>query len=296
MNIVITGANSSVGINLLSHISEHEDINVTAGVRSERASSSLPSLPRVKPRIISYEDVDDLALAMKDVDCVVHLAGILIETKGTNYNTANVEATAAVVNAAKQAGAKHVIFVSVVGASESSPNSYFRSKGDAEKLVSESGLAATVIRTPILIGPGTAGASSIVWAASQSKAKLLGGGNYSMRPLDVDDLSKAILNSCMAMRDDVCIYELVGPEPILYSELIKKVGILMNRKVAIGCIPIWSAKLGTAITSRLKGGMSPTVIDVITMDEVVQKNADNELGVVLTPLSKTLEKILTNTK
>ena len=118
MNIVITGANSSVGINLLSHISEHEDINVTAGVRSERASSSLPSLPRVKPRIISYEDVDDLALAMKDVDCVVHLAGILIETKGANYNTANVEATGAVVNAAKQAGAKHIIFVSVVGASE----------------------------------------------------------------------------------------------------------------------------------------------------------------------------------
>jgi hypothetical protein len=53
------------------------------------------------------------------------------------------------------------------------------------------------------------------------------------------------------------------------------------------------AKLGAAIMSRLKGGgISPTVIDVITADEVVEKNADRELGITLTPLSDTLQKIL----
>ena len=38
--------------------------------------------------------------------------------------------------------------------------------------------------------------------------------------------------------------------------------------------------------------MTPTVIEVITSNEAVHENADAELGVTLTPLSATLEKLL----
>ena len=38
--------------------------------------------------------------------------------------------------------------------------------------------------------------------------------------------------------------------------------------------------------------MTPTVIEVITSNEAVHANADAELGVTLTPLSATLEKLL----
>jgi hypothetical protein len=69
---------------------------------------------------------------------------------------------------------------------------------------------------------------------------------------------------------------------------------MMGKELSTGTIPLWIAKLGAAITSRLSGGgISPTVIDVITANEVVQKNADSEMGISLTPLSTTLEKILT---
>jgi hypothetical protein len=63
----------------------------------------------------------------------------------------------------------------------------------------------------------------------------------------------------------------------------------------VGTIPLWIAKLGAAVNSRLKGGgITPTVIDVITASEVVEKNADAELRISLTPLSTTLEKIVSN--
>ena len=44
----------------------------------------------------------------------------------------------------------------------------------------------------------------------------------------------------------------------------------------------------------MRGGfdMTPTVIDVITANETVHRNANLELGVTLTPLSATLEKLL----
>ena len=41
-----------------------------------------------------------------------------------------------------------------------------------------------------------AGARAIAHAASQQKVTLLGGGRHSIRPLDVDDLSRAILRCC----------------------------------------------------------------------------------------------------
>jgi hypothetical protein len=39
--------------------------------------------------------------------------------------------------------------------------------------------------------------------------------------------------------------------------------------------------------------MTPAVIEVITLDEVVKHNADKELGVALTPLTLTLQKFIT---
>jgi hypothetical protein len=43
------------------------------------------------------------------------------------------------------------------------------------------------------------------------------------------------------------------------------------------------------------GGLTPAVIDVITSDEAVDRNADGELGVSLTPLSATLAKLCQTT-
>ncbi len=293
MKIAITGANSSVGQNLLNHIISATDISTIAGVRSTRALRSLPESSQVEPRIISYHDASQLADALQGADCIVHLAGILIEDKNTSYASANVDATAAVVKAAQQLNAKHLVFISVVGASADSGNAYFRSKALAEDLVRNSGIPNSIIRTPLLLGPNTAGASSLIGAASQSKTRILGGGKYTMRPLDIDDLNQAILNCCNSDGQESRHYELVGPEAIRYCDLIQKTAKMMNNKLATVSVPIALAKLAAAIGSRVKGGgITPTVIDVITKDDVVASNADDALNISLTPLQNTLEKIL----
>ncbi|MCH2355628.1 MAG: NAD(P)H-binding protein [Pseudomonadales bacterium] len=296
MKIAVTGANSSVGQHLLAKITTQDEISVIAGVRSERAKASLPISPRIEPRIISYEDSEGLASLFAAVDCVVHLAGILIENRQTSYASANVAATAAVVQAVKHSAVKHLVFISVIGADANAANAYFRSKGCAEKLVVESGISASIIRTPILLGRGTAGAKARLGAAAQTKIKILDGGNYFMRPLDIDDLGVAILRCCESQSAGTTSHELAGPETISYRELIARTAKLLGREIQVGSMPMWLAKLGATIGSTLKGGgISATVIDVITQDEVVKTNADSVLGISLTPLQSTLEKI-TNEK
>jgi NADH dehydrogenase len=293
VKIAITGANGSVGRVLLRHVAAQPDIHVVACVRSARATAALPASPGISPRVIDYDDREGLASAFTGAGSVVHLAGILIESPTSGYQAANVDATLAVVEACRNAGVPHVVLVSVLGADPDSANRYLSSKGRAERIVADSGLSTAIIRTPILLGPGTAGGRAIVHAASRGTVMLLGGGRHTIRPLDVDDLSRAILHCCRAPRAGAAIYELAGPEALTYREVIARTATLMEREISIRSIPVWLARLGAAITGwRRRGGMTPTVIEVITSNEAVHKNADDDLGVTLTPLSTTLEKLL----
>jgi len=293
MKIAITGANSSVGKILINQLLAQDDMEVVAGARSDNALSELPESSRLQGAKLDYQQPESLQTALAGCDCVVHLAGILIESKHSNYATANVAATAAVINAARAASVPRIVFVSVVHADPKARNAYLRSKGAAEDLVKESGLAGGILRTPMLLGPGSAGAASLVGTASRPQAKVLGGGHYSMRPLDIDDLSRAIISLCQRSDQQVGSYDLVGPEAIAYRDLISRTAKLMDKNIEIASVPVWTAKLGAAITCTLKGGgMSPTVIDVITGDENVTTNSDQELGIQLTPLDDTLKKII----
>jgi NADH dehydrogenase len=289
----VTGANGSVGKNLLAHASENGAVDVVAAVRSERAAAALPARPGVEVRVVSADDVDALAQTMAGASSLVHLSGILIESRTATYEQANVAATETAVAACRRAGVPHVVLISALGADARASNRYRRSKGEGERIVERSGMDATIIRTPILLGPETAGAAAIVRSVTGGKVSLLGGGRYVMRPLDIDDLSEAILSSCRRHPAGVQVHELAGPEPISYRDLVERVAGMMARSVSYGSAPIWVAKLGAAINSRMKGGgVTPTVIDVITTSETVAHNADTALGVTLTPLSKTLDKIV----
>ena len=87
--------------------------------------------------------------------------------------------------------------------------------------------------------------------------------------------------------------ELVGPEATAYRDVIARTAALVGQDVSVRSMPIWLARLGAAIAGlQRRGGMTPTVIDVITSNEAVHENADAALGVTLTPLSATLEKLL----
>ena len=293
VNIAVTGANSAVGRALLKRLVAQDDIRAVAGVRRREALARLPRSPHITPRLISYDRLDSLTAALTDIGCAVHLAGILFESKTSDYQTANVGTTRSLVEASTAAAVNHVVFISSLGADPNSANRYFRSKAEAERVVTDSGIDATIIRTPLLLGPDTAGGRALVRVASQHSVRVLGGGAHLLRPLDVDDLCSAIVGCCRQPATGVTVHELVGPTTITYRDLLQRTGSLLGHELSIGSMPLWLAKFGAALASMVRtGGMTPTVIDVITSDEAVDHNADGDLGVSLTSLADTLVKLL----
>ena len=290
--VAITGANSAVGRALLAQVADQDSLAAVALVRRPEAREGLPVSPRITVEAVRYDEPERLAAALSGACSVVHLAGILFESRATRYRTANVEATRALVAAARAASVRHVVFVSSLGADPRSTNGYFRSKGEAEQLLAVSGLDAAIIRTPLLLGPGTAGGRALRRTAAQRSVRLPGGGAHTLRPLDVDDLCDGVLGCCARPAAGVHTHELVGPEPLRYRELLERTAQLLGRTIDVHSTPIRLAKLGAGLAGLFRtGGMTPDVIDVITSDEAVGQNADGDLGIRLTPLADTLAKL-----
>src|SRR5204862_3102001 len=104
VNLAITGANSGVGNILLRHLAGRTDIQVVACVRSAGAAAALHAAPGISVRQVDYDDRDRLTAALQGAACAVQLAGILFESASSTYQSANVDATQAVVDACRKAG------------------------------------------------------------------------------------------------------------------------------------------------------------------------------------------------
>ena len=317
--VAVTGANSAVGRALLARLAGEETLRVAAGVRRPQALAGLPQSPRIAARLIDYDNSDSLRALLDGADCVVHLAGVLFESPSSRYRSANVDTTRALVDAARDAGVGRIVFVSSLGANPRSSNGYYRSKGQAERVVARAGAGAAIIRTPLLLGPGTAGGRALLRDASRGSVRVLGGGVHLLRPLDVDDLCSAILHCCaqpaggartyqlVAVAEGYRLtdlpvggartYELVGPTTLSQRDLLQRAARLLDNDPTVRTMPIGLAKLAARCAGLLRtGGLTPAVIDVITSDETVRRNADADLGVELTPLTDTLARLVEASK
>ena len=317
--VAVTGANSAVGRALLARLAGEETLRVAAGVRRPQALAGLPQSPRIAARLIDYDNSDSLRALLDGADCVVHLAGVLFESPSSRYRSANVDTTRALVDAARDAGVGRIVFVSSLGANPRSSNGYYRSKGQAERVVARAGAGTAIIRTPLLLGPGTAGGRALLRDASRGSVRVLGGGVHLLRPLDVDDLCSAILHCCaqpaggartyqlVAVAEGYGLtdlpvggartYELVGPTTLSQRDLLQRAARLLDNDPTVRTMPIGLAKLAARCAGLLRtGGLTPAVIDVITSDETVRRNADADLGVELTPLTDTLARLVEASK
>jgi uncharacterized protein YbjT (DUF2867 family) len=298
MKIVITGANSAVGQAILRCGPNHEVATNTfvAAVRSARAAEQIRSNAGNADGVvrISYDDPRSLDAAFQGAFAVIHLAGILIETPDSNYEQANVASTRAMVEAAKRGGVQKIVLVSATGADEASRNRYYRTKGQAEVLVRASGLNYTVLRAPLLLGPGTAGGAALGRHVSHSRAKLIGGGRNLLQPLCVDDLARAAVAATNLAVANNLVLDLVGPVSLPERELVERAARLLGRQVRIGSIPKYWFSLVLAIRQRIgKPGFSRDALDVITSDTGLNPQpAASALGIELTGIDEMIKDSL----
>ena len=288
MRVAVTGANGAVGRAILRGAPHCAvPLDLVAAVRSERAAADLHPLAGAARIVrVSYDDAASLTAAFEGAAAVIHLAGILVEGRGSTYEDANVETTRQVAEAAKRRGVAKLVFVSASGADERSANRYWRTKGAAEAVVRASGVSHTILRVPMLLGRGTEAATALRRRLSHRTVPLPGGGRTLQQPLAVDDLARATLTACDPGVAKDSTLELVGPAAVPGREIVERAARLMAHRVRMVPVPVWPVRLALAVVRRVGvRGFSTDALEVLTTDTKLDPApAARELTIALTSL------------
>ena len=296
--LLLTGANGRLGRALLDAVAGRR--RVRALVRSERAAASLRALsalgalaPERRPEIlqVDWSDADALARASAGASDWIHLVGILKETRSSRYPDAHERPARALAKAAALAGARRVVSVSILGAEPGAANACLASKGRADETLLAGEVPATVLRVPMVLGPGELGAAALRAQATAPVSFLVRGGATREQPIDRRDLVRALLGALAAPVPRTAPIDLAGPESLSHRALVERVAALLGRRSRILPLPLTLARALAFACERLAEDppLTRAMLGVLEHDDCIDPlPAAKHLGLALTPLADTL--------
>ena len=140
-------------------------------------------------------------------------------------------------NAAKAAGVKRIVHVSITNPSLDSPLEYFSGKAKLEKALQELGLSYAILRPTVLFGQEDILINNIAWALRRLPVfGVFGDGQYRLQPIYVDDLAKLAVDQ--GQQTGNVIINAIGPETFTYRGLVEEIGrIIGHRRPIISVSP-----------------------------------------------------------
>jgi uncharacterized protein YbjT (DUF2867 family) len=156
------------------------------------STAAVPASPAIeRTERCSANDAAALTGAMRGCDTVLSLIGTTrarFESHG-DYETVDYGTTLALLEAAREAGAKHFVLLSALGAG-AAVGAYLKWKRKAELAVIDSGIPYTIVRPSFITGPGRVappGLDGVLKLAG--KLPGLGGVAEDWRSIPVTDLA-----------------------------------------------------------------------------------------------------------
>jgi uncharacterized protein YbjT (DUF2867 family) len=205
---------------------------------------------------------DDLAVAFRDADAVVHLAGTLQPHKPNTYRAANLDSALATAAALAGSQIQSVVFLSFLTAAVDASNSYLRYKAEAERALRSSDVPTVIFRCDHIYGPpAEPGPTASAFVAKTDRVTLLGSGTQKLAPLYRDDVVDAILHAALDLETPIGTFQLAGPDIVTAEEFAR---VLNPMPIRIRRIPEAVARLLGHVVPTL----TPELVDVMLTDAV----------------------------
>jgi len=257
---VVTGAYGFSGKYIAKRLLEagHQVRTLTNSIGREN-----PFGERVKAYPFCFADKEKMVQALKGGTVLYNNYWVRFNyTDHTSFTYADaVDNSLKLFQAAKEAGIKRIVHISITNPSEASPFEYFRGKAKLEQALKDSGLAYSILRPAVLFGKEDILINNIAWFLRRLPVfGVFGDGEYRLQPIYVDDLARLAVEQGELTGNSVI--DAVGPETFTYRGLVEAIGRAIGKQRTIVSIP---PSLGRAI-GALAGKMLGDVL--ITRDEI----------------------------
>ena len=265
--ILVTGATGFIGSAVLAEL-DSRGLNVR-GITRDLNQGSYMSIGNIGPDT-------DWGSVLSGVDIVIHIAARVhvmddvVEDPLAEYRKVNLEGTLNLARQAAFGGVKRFIFISSIKVNGEStrPGEYFTaddeacpadpyaiSKWEAEvglnKLAIETGMEVTIIRPPLVYGPGAGGnfRSLIRWV--NNGIPLPFGAIRNKRSLVALDNLVSLIITCMnhvAAANQIFLVS--DGEDLSTRDLVKRIAEALAKPARIIPIPVWLLNLAGLLLGR----------------------------------------------
>jgi NADH dehydrogenase len=216
--------------------------------------ASVPAYP------FNFRQPDKLAESLSGVD-------VLVSTYWVRFDHGQSTFLRAVSNvrrlfwAAKQAGVRRVVHISITNPDPFTDLPYFWGKAVLEEELKASGISYAILRPTVIFGKEDILINNIAWFLRRFPLFTVpGDGEYRLQPIFVEDLAKLAVEQ--VFKEENVIIDAIGPETFTFNQLVhllrETVG---SRALLVNAPPMVAQKLSSIVGKVVK--------DVIlTKDEV----------------------------
>ncbi|HKJ38540.1 MAG TPA: NAD(P)H-binding protein [Anaerolineales bacterium] len=231
MKIAVTGAFSYSGKYITRRLLERGEDVITLTGHPNRPD---PFNGQVKAHPLDFDQIY-LARVLQDVDVLVNTYWVRFD-KGENTQPRAVENTRILVNAAKAAGVKRIVHISIANPSADSHLPYYWGKAANEKSVVESGISYAILRPTVLVGDEDILINNIAYLLRRLPVFALpGDGSYGIQPVYVDDLAQLAVEGVYSKANYVI--DAVGPDIFTFKEMVELIGEKIGAKRPLISVP-----------------------------------------------------------
>lgn len=172
------------------------------------------------------------AARLEGCRAVLHLGASTGRASADVHRATNLEATRALIRAARDAGVPRFVFVSTIAAGypELERYPYAAAKREAEEAVRASSLAWTVLRPTIVLGAASGIGPALAKFARLPLTPLFGSGGTRVQPIAAHDCARLILEAAREAATVGATIDLGGPDVITFRELLARLRVAFGRE------------------------------------------------------------------
>jgi uncharacterized protein YbjT (DUF2867 family) len=215
---------------------------------------------RVEATPLDFGNERALVEALRGADCLINTYWVRFNHGRETFERA-VTNTKTLITAAKEAGVRKLVHVSIANPSLDLPLAYYRGKAELERTIRESGLHYAILRPTVIFGVEDILINNIAWFLRHFPVFAVpGSGEYGIQPVFVEDMADLMVRA--AFEDTDSVRDAVGPEIFTFDELVRLVATETRSKARIVHMPPRAALL-------LSSAIGATVRDqVLTREEI----------------------------
>jgi NADH dehydrogenase len=275
MRIAVTGAFGYSGRYITQRLLEAGYEVITLTNSTQRPN---PFGERVKALPFNFQEPRKLADSLRGTDALINTYWVRFNHRLFTHEQA-VANSRVLFSAAKEAGVRRIVHVSITKPDRTSELSYFRGKAEVEAALKELGVSYCILRPAVLFGKEDILINNIAWSLRHLPAfALFGSGDYELQPIYVDDLAQAAAAKVEGRSDE--IVEAIGPETFTYRELASRIREAIGVRRPILSVPPAVGYWGGRLIGLLVG-------DVVLTRGEIRGLMEGRLAVDAPPLGTT---------